>query len=77
MRHAVWLVVFGTLLAVGQAEESGRTTVLLGVPELTNGIPGEGELTTDQIKAWLANKAIFQELDVVLPPGLALGANNI
>ncbi len=77
MRHAVWLLAIGAFVAVGQAEETGRATVLLGVPELTNGIPGEGPLTVDQIKNWLSNKANFQELDVVLPSGLSLGANNI
>ena len=77
MRQATWLFVFGTLVAIGQAQDTGRPTVLLGTPELTSGIPGSGDLTNDQIKNWLANQANMKEIDVVLPAGLVLGANNI
>lgn len=77
MKRATWLfviVVFGT---VGLAQESGRVAVTLGSPELTGGIPGNGDLTTDQIKSWLATAENMKEIDVVLPVGLASGANNI
>jgi cytochrome c peroxidase len=77
MKYATWAFALMALAATGQAQEKARTTVLLGTPELTAGIPGEGDLTTDQIKKWLDNKANHQPLEVVLPTGLALGANNI
>lgn len=76
MKHVAWLFVFAVLATAGQAEEK-RAAVLLGSPDLTSGIPGDGDLTIDQIQKWLANPANFQELDVILPAGLALGANNI
>ena len=50
---------------------------MLGTPALTNGIPGKGDLTTEEIKAWLDKKPNHRPLEVVLPVGLALGANNI
>ncbi len=77
MKQAMWVFAFGVLTVWGQAQETGRETVLLGSPDLTSGIPGSGDLTNDQIKKWLADPANFRELDVTLPPGLALGANNI
>ena len=77
MKYAVWMLAFLAFAAIGRALEMGRATVILGSPELTSGIPGEGDLTTDQIQKWLADKSNFQELDVVLPLGLSLGANNI
>ena len=77
MKRVLWLSVFGMMVAVGQAQDAGRSTVLLGTPELTSGIQGEGDLTADQIKKWLADPANSKELDVILPVGLALGANNI
>ncbi|WP_010582068.1 cytochrome-c peroxidase [Schlesneria paludicola] len=77
MKHAAWLLVFGVLVTAAQAEDAGRLTVELGTPELTAGIPGEGPLTTEQIRKWLDNKDNFKELDVILPMGLSLGANNI
>jgi cytochrome c peroxidase len=77
MKIAMWLFVVMALVKVGTAQEAARPTVLLGSPELTSGIPGDGDLTIDQIKKWLDNKANHQPLEVVLPAGLALGANNI
>ena len=77
MKHAAWIVVMGALVTVGQAQESAKLKVTLGTPELTSGIPGEGDLTKEQIQKWLADKANFQELEVTLPMGLSLGANNI
>ena len=59
------------------AQQKGRPTVVLGTPALTNGIPGKGDLTTEEIKAWLDKKPNHRPLEVVLPVGLALGANNI
>lgn len=77
MKQVLWMMVFGALATAGRAQDAGRATVMLGSPELTSGIPGEGDLTTEQIQKWLANKSNFQELDVLLPAGLSLGSNNI
>lgn len=77
MKYAVGLLLVIALASFAQAQDSGREKVLLGSPDLTGGIPGEGDLTTEQIQKWLANKANFRELDVTLPMGLSLGANNI
>lgn len=51
--------------------------VLLGTPELTAGIPGEGPLTNAQITAWLDDQANHQIIDPELPLGLAAAAGNI
>jgi cytochrome c peroxidase len=52
-------------------------TVMLGSPELTAGIPGEGPLTIEQIRAWLDDPANHVELQVELPLGLAAGQSMI
>lgn len=51
--------------------------VELGAPELTAGIPGEGPLTTDQIKKWLDREDVHQEISPVLPFGLAAAQGNM
>ncbi|HUG70898.1 MAG TPA: cytochrome c peroxidase, partial [Pirellulaceae bacterium] len=51
--------------------------VLLGSPDLTAGIPGEGPLTTEQIQTWLADSTNHATLEVELPLGLAAGASQI
>jgi cytochrome c peroxidase len=48
-------------------------SVLLGSPELTAGIPGEGPLKADAIKAWLARPGVHDVLAVELPLGLSAG----
>jgi cytochrome c peroxidase len=53
------------------------STILLGGPELTSGIPGEGPLTKEQIQAWLDNPKNHEPLDVALPLGLSLGQLQI
>lgn len=53
------------------------TKVTLGDPSLTAGIPGVGELTIEQIQAWLATPGVHEVLEVELPLGLSLGANAI
>ena len=77
MRFTACLFIFVASLRVVAAQESTSSKVLLGTPDLTAGIPGQGELTTEQIKRWLDNKANHVPLEVELPAGLALGANNI
>ena len=77
MKYVAWgLVVFASVGTLN-AQNGKPPAVVLGSPGLTNGIPGKGDLTIEQIKTWLEKKANHRPLDVVLPEGLALGANNI
>ncbi|MGD9645233.1 MAG: cytochrome c peroxidase [Pirellulales bacterium] len=47
--------------------------VLLGSGDLLTGIPGEGPLTVEQIKAWLDDPKNHETLEPILPLGLAAG----
>ena len=53
------------------------TEVLLGSPELTAGIPGDGPLTAEQIQAWLENPENHAPLEIVLPMGLMAGSKQV
>lgn len=59
------------------SESPLHTSVTLGDPSLTAGIPGDGALTTEQIEAWLATPGVHETLEVELPQGLSLGQNAI
>lgn len=59
------------------AGKQASAKVRLGSPELTAGIPGEGQLTLEQIKAWLAKPENHVPLQVELEPGLAQGASLV
>jgi cytochrome c peroxidase len=58
---------------VQKAGESAGKAVLLGSPELTDGIPGDGELTVEHIKAWIDDPQNLAVLEVELPLGLSTG----
>lgn len=60
-----------------EAKTAASAEVILGSPELTAGIPGEGTLTTDQIKAWLEKPENHVPLEIVLPQGLMAGASQV
>ncbi|MCG8586631.1 MAG: c-type cytochrome [Pirellulales bacterium] len=49
---------------------------MLGSDELFVGIPGDGDLTVEQIKTWLDDDANHAVLDHELPLGLAAGAGQ-
>ncbi|MBI2823305.1 MAG: c-type cytochrome [Planctomycetia bacterium] len=51
--------------------------VLLGSPELTAGIPGDGDLTVEQIKAWVDDPKNHETLDIALPLGLDAGLQAV
>jgi cytochrome c peroxidase len=51
--------------------------VMLGSPELTAGIAGEGPLKMEDIQKWLDNPANHEPLDFELPLGLAAGAQQV
>lgn len=59
------------------AADAESSKVLLGSPELTAGIPGEGNLKIEEIEAWLANPRNHEVLEVELPLGLSAGAGQI
>lgn len=77
MKYTSWALVLILMVGQGEAQEKKRGSVVLGTPRLTAGIPGKNDLTIDEIKSWLETKANHVPLDVTLPQGLALGANNI
>lgn len=61
-----------------QAGKQGDEKKLtLGDPELTAGIPGEGDLTMDDVKKWLDNPRNHEPLDFDLPLGLAAGRSQV
>jgi cytochrome c peroxidase len=45
--------------------------------ELVSGIPGEGPLSVDEIKKWLAQTGVHDPIAVELPLGLSLGQGQI
>jgi cytochrome c peroxidase len=51
-------------------QQESKTTVLLGSPELTAGIPGKGALTVEDIQKWLDDPRNHEPLDLELPFGL-------
>ncbi len=59
------------------ATGTASAEVILGSPDLTAGIPGEGTLTSDQIQAWLEKPENHVPLEIVLPLGLAAGTSQI
>jgi cytochrome c peroxidase len=66
-------LMFCLLLAKVPAAE----TVLLGTGQLANGVPGTGPLTLEQVKQWLADPKNHAELNVELPPALAVGKDAL
>ncbi len=56
---------------------ANREKVILGSPELTAGIPGDGPLTVEQIKAWINEEKNHATLEVVLPLGLSTGSAQV
>jgi cytochrome c peroxidase len=62
---------------IAVADLSKSETVRLGGNELLGGIPGEGELTEEQLDKWLDDPANRVVLKPELPLGLAAGASRI
>jgi len=57
---------------------AGKTNkALLGSPELTAGIPGEGALTLAQAEAWFSDPKNNEVLEIELPLGLSAGAGQV
>ena len=62
---------------LGESNPATSAEVLLGSPELTAGIPGDGPLTADQISAWLEQPENHAPLEIVLPMGLMAGSREV
>lgn len=52
------------------ADQHWQGNLVLGSPSLTAGIPGSGPLTIAEVKAWLADPANHEPLNLALPLGL-------
>lgn len=65
------------LFAIVSVANADTIKVKLGTPELTAGIPGEGDLTMTQIEEWLARDDVHQVIEPELPAGLAAAAANV
>ena len=63
--------------AATSVETSSSSKVMLGSPELTAGIPGEGPLELADIQAWLDDPRNMQPLDFELPLGLSAGRGQV
>ena len=72
----VALVCLG-MAVVSRAEKATNDKIQLGDPSLTSGIPGEGVLTMEQIKNWLADERNHRALTPSLPLGLSVGEKQI
>lgn len=53
------------------------TTVLLGDPRVTAGVPGEGAITEEQIENWLERENVHEPLDLKLPLGLSAASQKM
>ncbi len=62
---------------VAAAKPPAEEEVLLGIADLTQGIPGKGPLTIEQIQKWLADPKNHAVLKPTLPQGLSVGAGQI
>jgi len=61
----------------GSSNAAKSNVVVLGDPSLTSGIPGEGDLSAEEIKAWVDEPANHEVLDFSLPVGLAAATAQI
>lgn len=66
---------FNTILA--GSEWTYRDRLVLGSPSLFTGLPGEGPLTVEELREWLADSQNHEPLDFVLPLGLRGGEDQI
>ncbi len=71
----LFAVVF--LAASPLLQSADNNAVTLGVDSLTTGIPGDGPLSVEDVKKWLADEANHEILSVDLPLGLSLGKTQM
>lgn len=72
----VFAVAAGLLLG-SSAVAAEPAKVVLGDPTLTAGIPGDGPLTIQELRKWLADPANHVPLEFELPKGLDAGQANV
>ncbi len=76
-KHILPLLVVSFVLAVVGEHCRADNKVVLGIDDLTSGIPGTGPLSTDDINKWLDDPANHEVLDVTLPLGMKLGESQM
>jgi cytochrome c peroxidase len=80
MKHylviAVWFLA-GVHISLAIADEPAAERVRIDDAKLLAGIPGEGELSTEQIRVWLADKRNHHPLEFVLPEAYKAGKANV
>ena len=76
MRFLSFLILSSVLFPAALSS-TWATEVMLGDPALTQGIPGQGDLTMDQVREWLKDPARHEALTVTLPEGLAVGKDAV
>ncbi|WP_437188381.1 cytochrome-c peroxidase [Planctomicrobium sp. SH668] len=69
-------IVAGNAIGAG-IEEASEEVLVLGTGDLLSGVPGEGALTVEEIKKWLAIPGNHETLKFKLPLGLAAGESTI
>ena len=79
VRWKVSFILCAAVMTISQVSVRAAETVKvdLGSENLTSGIPGEGPLTADEIRKWLAVPANHQVLEIQLPLGLSLGQSQM
>lgn len=70
-------LMLGSVLLPSLGAISGAADVMLGDPSLTSGVPGQGELTLEQVSQWLKDPARHAALNVQLPEGLSVGKDAV
>ncbi len=70
-------VDFGRMFCGHSFAQESASSVTLGDPSLTAGIPGVGLLTDDELTRWLDDPANHAVLNVALPEGLSAASANI
>jgi cytochrome c peroxidase len=63
--------------ATAALTDTEPVSLMLGTDDLTSGIPGEGDLTLEQIQAWLADPENHRVIQPELPLGLSAAVANI
>lgn len=71
------LLVVGSVFANLGLLSLESAEVKLGTASLTAGISGKGDLTLDQVNAWLRDPAKHETLSIMLPEGLAIGTDAV
>ena len=78
MRLKLFSIAMGIVISYGGfAAAQDASSVTLGDPSLTAGVPGVGLLTNDELDRWLDDPENHVTLSVTLPEGLSAAAGNV